>query len=626
MPEHTREEFDKHRRNVRRIVSGGGSEADVNSYLQSRGLNDADVVRPPDFVDIPAQINPDTGLDFPAVDPNAARMAGGITGATMGAGLGPLGSLAGGALLQEAAGQGAELYNKFLAGTRDDRTVLQRGTDAAQSIALDAAAAGVAGEIPRLAKGVLGAVTNPVRNRLAGQGARETAADFAGAGVPLRGNAGAISGNRAVQGTEQALAKLPSSARTMQIRATETVGSLADQLETIARGFGKARTPFKAGTQIIKGVDSFALKFRERGKVLFDRVRESLPGQTPVAMDDTRAFIGENLAAFQNAPEIQGIVVSPKLKGILAAIDRSGGELTWEQASRLRSAIGEQIADPRRVVDAGTGELKALYSNLTVDMERVATGQGGDVLKVWNRAKDFWSGGLERMDLLESITRSPQAEKAFNAALSGAREGPTLLRALKKSIPGDQWGDFVAVKLQQMGLATPGAQGAAGDLFSPNTFLTNWNRLAPEAKKVLFGGSTTLRVQLDRLTRVMASLRDVESMANRSGTAGQNVFMGLIQGQTGVVPGAGLGFAAGGPIGSAVGSVAGFGVATGLPLVSAKLMTSEKFVRWLIQGVQIPAQNFNSISTHVGRLTQIALSEPDLRADVEKLQTGLELQ
>lgn len=626
MPTPSREEFDKHRRNLRRIVEGGGSEGDVDAYLASRKLSDADVVRPPDFVDIPAPITPDTGLRIPAVDPDVARMAGGVSGGVLGAPLGPLGALAGGSLLQEVAGQGAELFNKFVAGVPDNRTVVERGVDATQSIALDAATAGVVGEIPRLAKRAIGAVANPVFNRMAGQGAGETAADFAAANVPRQGNAGAITGNRAIQGTEQALSRLPTSARTMQVKAGATVQALGDELETIVRGFGEAKTPFRAGNQIIKGVDSFALKFRERGKVLFNRVRESIPGQTPVQMDDTRAVLGENLEAFKNDPELAAIVVSEKGEGILASLNRNNGMLTWEQASRLRSAIGNKIADPRRIADIDTGELKLIYGNLTSDMERVAQAQGGDTLKVWNRAKDFWSGGLQRMELLEQITRSPQAEKAFGAALAGAREGPTLLRALKSSIPRDQWGDFVAVKLQQMGLATPGAQGATGDLFSPNTFLTNWNRLAPEARDTLFGRATGLRTQLDRLVRVTSALRDVESTANRSGTAGQNVFMGLLQGQTGVVPGAGLGFAAGGPVGSAVGAAGGFALATGLPLASAKLMTSEKFIRWLIQGVQIPAQNFNSISTHVGRLTRLALTEPDLREDVERLQSQLETQ
>lgn len=41
--------------------------------------------------------------------------------------------------------------------------------------------------------------------------------------------------------------------------------------------------------------------------------------------------------------------------------------------------------------------------------------------------------------------------------------------------------------LQRPGRATAGAQDASGTVFSADQFPTNWNKLAPEAKKSLFG-------------------------------------------------------------------------------------------------------------------------------------------
>ncbi len=234
------------------------------------------------------------------------------------------------------------------------------------------------------------------------------------------------------------------------------------------------------------------------------------------------------------------------------------------------------------------------------------------------------------MELLEGVIQSPQAERAFNAALSGSREGPTLLRALKKSIPKEQWGDFTSAMLSKMGQAAPGAQDAAGELFSPRTFLTNFNRLAPEAKGVLFGGASSLRRNIERLARITASLRDVEAVANPSGTGQLNIYAQWVQG--------GFGFAAGFSQGDTLGerlqnAAIGGTVAIGLPYGTAKLFQSERFIKWLVKGIELGGDPrispktqtalFNRLAAHLGRLGAIKAQEPQNAAAIDELLEGL---
>lgn len=548
------------------------------------------------------------------ISPTPFAVAGGLAGGAAGVpfmGVFPPAPLITGALGAGFATEGVKLFNELVLGVPDPRSGVERAIESSQNLAVDIGMSSAIPGLGRLAKKGLGAVINPPARTFSGQGAAANLADFQAAGVPP--SAGGVTGNRFIQGTEQALSRLPTSARTMQVRAAAQQQALGDELERIVSGVGKARTPFTAGRQIIRGVDSFAGRVRGKGRQLFNAI--PMLKETPVRMDQTAAFIREDLEAFANDPELRSMVVSPKLEGILAAIQRHDGELTWGAVKRLRSAIGDQISDPRLISDASTGELKRLYGAISQDMGSAAEQTSQRAFRSWQLANRFWRTAQDRIDLLEPIIRSDVAERAFAAAVSGSRDGPTLLRALRGSIPKDQWGDFSAALLHRMGQANPGAQDALGEVFSPRTYLTNWNRLSSESKDVLFGRGSILRMELDRLSRITASLRAVESMANPSGTAGQNVFMGLLQGQFGAVPG----FAAGGTTGAVIGATG----ALGLPMGTAKLMTQPWFLRWLSKGVRIGVRDFNSMATHLARLGAIKSREPEHAAAIDEIIDAL---
>ncbi len=72
------------------------------------------------------------------------------------------------------------------------------------------------------------------------------------------------------------------------------------------------------------------------------------------------------------------------------------------------------------------------------------------------------------------VEKNGGPEKVFQAAMSGTKDGATTLRAVMRSLPEDGQKAVSAAVIKRMGLANPGAQNAAGDAFSPNTFLTNW--------------------------------------------------------------------------------------------------------------------------------------------------------
>jgi hypothetical protein len=172
--------------------------------------------------------------------------------------------------------------------------------------------------------------------------------------------------------------------------------------------------------------------------------------------------------------------------------------------------------------DVPRAQLKQLYGGISQDMEQQARNAGPQAFNAFSRASNYYKAGLDRLDTLQDIVNRGGPESMFNAALSGTRDGATRLRAVMQSIGPDEQKTVAATVLKRMGNATPGNQDATGGVFSPQTFLTNWNRMSPEAKTALFdrfpGG---LRDKVDNIASVAANLRDGSKVFNNpSGTAG----------------------------------------------------------------------------------------------------------
>ena len=181
----------------------------------------------------------------------------------------------------------------------------------------------------------------------------------------------------------------------------------------------------------------------------------------------------------------------------------------------------------------------------------------------------------------------------------------------------EEWDTIGASVLNQLGLARPAAQDVTGEAFSPNTFLTNWAKISPEAKSALFGGKryAGMREELDKFVDVLSSLKGAQKFANTSNTA------------RAITPYLIIRSLAGGLAGMAVGTE---GVATALGAVvlsasgarsAAALLTNQRFLKWLTT----PVANPQGLSAHFGRLSGIAAQEPDLAPAIELFLKSFQL-
>lgn len=262
---------------------------------------------------------------------------------------------------------------------------------------------------------------------------------------------------------------------------------------------------------------------------------------------------------------------------------------------RLRTQVGELVDDSVLSPDTSTRQLRALYAAMSDDLTAAVKATGdAKAAQAVTRANNYYRAGMQRVEALERvIDRSGGPEAVYRAMFTNSREGGTTLRRVMQSLDGAQQKDLAAATLRRLGRANPSAQDELGEVFSPETFLTNWNKMAPEAKNALFDRfGSTYRSDLDRLAAATSRAREAaQVLANPSGTAplgaqvtAYSALGGLLF--TGNVAGA-----------------AGVGGTMALSNIFARAFTSPKVVRWLAQQTTAPA---SAVPASINQLAQIA--------------------
>lgn len=456
----------------------------------------------------------------------------GLTGTGLTMGVGGLLNL-GRQAAQTAAPTVASRIGDFLTA----QPVLQGVSTVAGTGAGSIARESGAGQGTQAAASVLGALAPGGASYATGAGLRglvrgsdgtqmqQTIDDFAKLGATP--SVGQASGNRMVQGAENLLAGGPTSAGVMgrfAEKQAEQIGSgLQQQGESLMRNASGER----AGRAIESGVDTFRKNANATKKALYWDADRHIPGASATPMTNTWREVVSLTTPNPGAAATTGSMIQPRIAQLRQTLEQDlaagGGKLTYEALKRIRTDIGEAINGSSPLnPSSDLRELNALYAALSRDMEAAAQAAGPAAVAAARRANNYTREVAKRLQVVQRvIDKNGGPEKVFEAAMSGTRDGGTTLRAVMQSLPQDGQKALTAAVIKRMGLATPGAQDAAGDVFSAQTFLTNWNRVSPEAKRALFDRhGPQFSKDMDRIARVAQNIRDGSKVfANPSGTA-----------------------------------------------------------------------------------------------------------
>lgn len=444
--------------------------------------------------------------------------------------------------------------------------------------------------------------------------------DDAGYGTPTVGQA---SEGRLPRAIESGLSRTPGSAGRIISAGQKGAENLGGQVDDLSSGLSKGATATKAGAAIEGGIRKFVDRFKGEQEFLYGKLDQHIPKGSRVDVSNTRTALESLNADIPGAPNVSELFKNARIKGIqgalkadtesvsgvasnlpawqkqlleqMPAVERTAtlnglidGRLPYEALKKLRTLVGNEISNATIASDVPRSKWKALYAALSQDLKLAADDAGPLATKAFDRANKYTAAGHKRIETyLDRVAGKDTAEKVFTAAVnpSEVREGASTINAVMRSIEPKERDVVRAAFLKRLGTATAGRQDAAGEVFSSETFLTNWNKISPEAKMTLFADAKgTLRGDLDKIAKVAANLREGSKVfSNPSGTQqalssqamGGGAFVALLTGHPSVA--------------------AAIGGAALTANAASRLMTNPNFVKWLAKSTQSPVGAITSL-------------------------------
>lgn len=392
------------------------------------------------------------------------------------------------------------------------------------------------------------------------------------------------------RGLESLLAKFPGGNGVMQ-RFIEK--QQADMGKTAKTGVSAE----DAGREIEKGVTGFIGRTKVAWQALDQQVASKLPPNSTFAPSNTIKALDDLTVPVAGAEQTTGALVNPKIAemkaNFTADLQANNGQMPYEAIRNVRTRIGSML-DNALVSGVPGGELKRLYGALSKDMEAAANAAGAG--KEFARQNQYYAARMDRIENVLDRVLGKTPEETFNKFLPKDPNQVNTARSVLRSLKPDERAIIAEAVVNRFGRATPGRQNDVGDVFSSETFLTNWNRMSPSAKAQLFPDSD-MRSNLEAIAKASSNLREGSKVfANPSGTAGTAAAYGIASS-----PYVGLATGSFSPLIAAGGLV-------GSSYIGAKMLTNPKVVEWLARAPKIAPDR---AAAHLARLGVIVNESKD---------------
>lgn len=459
-----------------------------------------------------------------------------------------------------------------------------------------------------------------IKQSIAGK-AVENAPIFERAGVTP--TAGQATESFFFRGLENLASKFPGGTGVMRRFAENQQRTLGQNAQ---RGTVDAETAGRAIEKGVAGEGGFMDRFKRTQEQLYGELDKHIPLTTRIDVSRTRAALEDLNASIPGAPELSKQFKNARIQGIEQALksdlEGTGGtqsrlpaweqnrmeqnpkvqsfaelaaandnKLPYEAMRKLRTLVGREISDSTIASSVPRSKWKALYGALSDDLGVAAKEAGPQAQMTWARANNYSRSAIDRIETVldKVVGKDRLPEDIFRAVNPTNPDQANRIRAVMRSLNPEERQMVSHAIINRMGRATPGRQNEAGDVWSSETFLTNWNRLSPGAKNQVMV-PMQLRRDLDAIASVSSNIREGSKVfANPSGTAGAVAPYGLtVMAATGAVV----------PAGAVV-----LGANMG-----ARLLTNPRFTQWLARA---STSNEANMPMHLTRLGVIYNEEKD---------------
>lgn len=399
--------------------------------------------------------------------------------------------------------------------------------------------------------------------------------------------------------------------------AEDTTQSLQLAVQRAADATGTVETPLETGMRLKDAAAAFATRTSQRGGQLYERVRNQAEGLVFRPLNAAKTIDREiDMLRKKNDPTDPLLRYLEDKRMQLSTPQGFDYEGAKQVLSDLKTdhRAKEELLRVSKAKDVLGRVARAMEEDVTGTM--VQNGREG-AAGAFKTANAYWRQRVETLDdALEPILGPnvvpEQILENINAMARGRKGGVQRLVRVINSLPEDERGSIRATIVDRLGRAKAGMQDAGGEVFSPAEFLTNWNKMSPEAKVALFGRDRSLTQALNDIAILADSTKQAQRFVNQSQTAGAQNYMNVFNAAAGLGGAGGLVSLGAGNFGVALTSVL-------LPLVLTKLsasaLTSQRLVRYLADA---PKKVKNADQFRAG-LLDIAAKTPAISAELEAL-------
>lgn len=412
-------------------------------------------------------------------------------------------------------------------------------------------------------------------------------------------------GGRTTQMVTSGTKASPLSAAPVVAQAQRNVEGLRDAATRVAQSQGEIVTTDIAGQNVREAAKTYSGMTSATGSRLYEQANEAAKG-VKIKPLQTIAAIDEQLARLQQNPAATPAQIT-ELQRFRSNIE-NGVSVTGLRDARTALSQGVYDGQLRSGVDQAMWKtlLGNLSSDITMGLEQAGRAKAA---RMFERADGYWKSRVETIDQVlqpivgkDGMKGGEQVIQAIETMTRGGQGGSARLSRLLGAMSKEDAGQVRAVLIDRLGRANPGAQDAAGQAFSPATFLTNWNKMTPQAKASVFS-DTKLRTDLNDLAKIaegMKASRGMENFSNTSVAIGSNLGVGAALAYTNP-------------------TVALLGA--GAQYMTGRLMASPGFARLLAKTAKLPPEQANRRFGE--QLGVLAKSEPLIANDIKAVQQFL---
>lgn len=369
---------------------------------------------------------------------------------------------------------------------------------------------------------------------------------------------------------------------TIQGGVSDMIGDSRAARDVIASRAGTVLEPEGMGEAARAGGKKAIKRTSDKGNQYYVKA-ERLTGNARVPLSGAASELDGQIADLADTPGVTPKILDT-IQGIRSRID---GEWSPKGIRRMRTQLTDQFVESGMGQSDASRRARLIAEAAESDMVAGLMAAGKpEAARAWQNASRYWKARLTQLEeVIEPILGKDNAKTGQDVARAleaNARGNGRRLGSFIRTMPREEGASIEASLINGLGRSNSGAQNAAGDAFSLDTFLTHWDQIR-SSRNIVFSRQT--RTDLNHLAAVAQRAKEAGRTRNNSRT-GADISAAMMGGQP--ILGAGAAMATGSviPFGVALITAAGTGLAQ---FGGAKLLAAPGFARRLANTPANPA-------------------------------------